>query len=199
MHILSFIIAVSIPVSITTGCSGGQALAIEDSLEAIQSSAALGSGDIIDIRVYQEDGLTGTFQVSTEGTIDYPLLATLRVEGMTPSAVAAVVRKGLADGYLRDPYVTVNIKELQSKRVYVLGQVSNPGTFKYEEGMTIIHVITLAGGFTKIARKNDVVVTRTRDSREVRTIVPVDDISEGKARNLMMLPGDIVFVPESIL
>lgn len=163
------------------------------------SSSALGPGDVVDVRVYQDKELSGTFQVSPEGAMDYPLLGTLNVKGKTPSQLADTIRKGLADGYLRNPYVTVNVKELQSKRIYVLGQVSKPGTFAFADGMTIIHVITLAGGFTKIARDNHVVVTRTVNGSEVRTVVPVDDIREGRAKNFYLIPEDIVFVPESIL
>lgn len=168
-------------------------------VRASQANAALGPGDVIEIRVFQEKELSGEFQVSADGTIDYPLLGTLKVGDATPSQVAERVREGLANGYLRDPFVTVTVKELVSKRVYVLGQVSKPGTFPYEDGMTIIHVITLAGGFTKIARPNAVVVTRVENGEETRTVVPVNEISEGRARNFFLRPGDIVFVPESIL
>ncbi len=168
-------------------------------VRASQANAALGPGDRIEVRVFQEKELSGEFQVGADGTIDYPLLGTLKVEGATPSRVAEMVREGLAAGYLRNPFVTVTVKELVSKRVYVLGQVAKPGTFPYEEGMSIIHVITLAGGFTKSARPNAVVVTRVEGGEETRTVVPVNEISEGRARNFFLRPGDIVFVPESIL
>lgn len=174
-----------------------------ESLEAMVHSAtvnaSLGPGDVIVVRVFQQPDLSGEFQVSEDGTLDYPLLGRLEVSGRTASQVAQMIRDGLANGYLKEPFVTVMVKELVSKRVYVLGQVAKPGTFPYEEGMTIVHVITLAGGFTKVARPNAVVVTRVEDGREVRTVVPVEDISKGKARNFLLKPGDIVFVPESLL
>lgn len=163
------------------------------------SAAALGPGDVVEIRVYREPELSGLFQIAPDGTIDYPLLGTCQVEGKTSSELARMLREGLKDGYLREPYVTVTVKEFLSKRVYVLGQVEKPGTFRFEEGMNVIQVITLAGGFTKSARPNSTVVTRIEDGKEVRTIVPVKDISEGRARNFLLRPGDIVFVPESLL
>lgn len=187
--------------ALIAGC--GSRIAYEPDLvemvRASQANAALGPGDIIEIRVFQEKDLSGEFQVGADGTIDYPLLGTLKVGDRTPAQVAEMVREGLANGYLRNPFVTVTVKELVSKRVFVLGQVSKPGTFRYEEGMTIIHVIALAGGFTKIARPNAVVVTRIVEGEETRIVVPVNEISEGKARNFLIRPGDIVFVPESIL
>ncbi|NOZ00312.1 MAG: polysaccharide export protein [Deltaproteobacteria bacterium] len=182
------------------GCAGaGYVPSQAGTLDGNISTAALGPGDVVNVRVYKDKDLSGNFQVSPAGTIDYPLLGTLKVRGLTASQLAEMIRDGLSRGYLRNPFVAVNVQELQSKRVYVLGQVAKPGTFIFTEGMTIIHAITLAGGFTKIARANSVVVTRTENGKDVRMVVPVDDISEGKAKNLHLLPGDIVFVPESIL
>lgn len=172
----------------------------EDDLKALpHASAALGPGDVIEIRVYQEKDLSGDFQIGANGMIDYPLLGSIVVEGLTPAQVAQKIREGLADGLVKNPFVTVTVKERVSKRIYVLGQVNKPGTFPYEEGMTIIHAITLAGGFTKTARTNAVVVTRVIGGAETKTVVPVSEISEGKAKNFLLRPGDIVFVPESIL
>lgn len=162
-------------------------------------SGVLGPGDILEIRVYREQDLSGIFQVSPEGTIDYPLLGTVKVEGLTSSKVAATIREGLAKGYLANPFVTVTIKELNSKKIYVLGQVMKPGTFLFQEGMSVIQAISLAGGFTKMARPNAVVVTRTEGGKEIRTIIPANDIAEGKEKNFYLKPGDIVFVPESLL
>jgi len=178
-----------------SGVSGTE----DTSLGGASASTAVGAGDLFEVRVYREQDLSGVFQVSPNGTIDYPLLGSLKVDGLNSSQVATLIRDGLKQGLLRDPFVTVTVKEFNSKRVYVLGQVEKAGTFRYEEGMTIIQVVTLAGGFTKLARPNAVTVTRTEKGQEVRTVLPVNDISEGKAKNFYLRPGDIIFVPESIL
>lgn len=172
---------------------------LADLVQASVSGAALGPGDTFEIRVYRDPDLSGAFQVSPAGTIDYPLLGTVPVAGLNSAQIAGKIREGLAQGYVRDPYVMVTVKEFLSKRIYVLGQVEKPGTFRYEDGMSVIQAITLAGGVTRTSRPNDVVVTRTENGKEVRFSVPVRDISEGKARNLYLRPGDIVYVPESIL
>jgi len=163
------------------------------------SLATLGPGDIIEIRVYQDRDLSGVYQVSSDGTIDFPLIGKVDVANRTASDVAKTIQEKLRDGYFKDPYVSVVVKEFVSKLIYVLGQVEKPGTFPYREGMTIVHAITLAGGLTKIARPNSVVVTRVVDGKEKRIVVPLKDISEGKAKNFSLMPGDIIFVPESIL
>jgi len=159
----------------------------------------LGPGDVFEVRVYREPDLSGLFQVGVEGTVDFPLLGTVHVEGKTSSQVAGELRVMLANGLLRDPFVTVQVKEFLSKRIYVLGQVERPGTFRYEEGMSVVQAITLAGGFAKTSRPNATVVTRLVDGTETRSEVPVEDISRGREKNFYLRPGDIVFVPESIL
>ncbi len=159
----------------------------------------LGPGDVFEVRIYREPDLSGVFQVAPDGTVDFPLLGNLRIEGLTSSQAAATLRGRLADGLLRDPFVTVQVKEFQSKRIYILGQVERPGTFRYEEGMSVVQAVTLAGGFTKTSRPNSTVVTRIVSGAEVRSEVPVEDISRGRQKNFYLRPGDIVFVPESIL
>jgi polysaccharide export outer membrane protein len=159
----------------------------------------LGPGDVFEVRVYREPDLSGVFQVAPDGTVDFPLLGNLRIEGLTSSQTAATLRGRLADGLLRDPFVTVQVKEFQSKRIYVLGQVERPGTFRYEEGMSVVQAVTLAGGFTKTSRPNATVVTRIVNGAETRSEVPVEDISRGRQKNFYLRPGDIVFVPESLL
>jgi polysaccharide export outer membrane protein len=181
------------------GASGQYDSSFSRLVESEVDATALGPGDVFEVRVFREKELSGTFQVAPDGTVDFPLIGSIRVDGLNSSEVSARIRDGLANGYLREPFVTVTVTEFQSKRVYVLGQVAKPGTFRYEEGMTVIQAVTLAGGFTKTARPNSVVVTRNQGGKEVRIEVPVADISRGTARNLALRPGDIVFVPESIL
>ncbi|HOU53206.1 MAG TPA: polysaccharide biosynthesis/export family protein [Myxococcota bacterium] len=188
-----------IPWVLACGASGNYREWEASSPRVAESGGQLGPGDLIEVKVFRENDLSGVFQVGPDGTIDFPLIGTLAVAGQTAPEVASLIRQRLGEGYLQHPHVTVLVKEVQSRRIYVLGQVERPGTFKYEEGMTVVQAITLAGGFTKTARPDATVVTRVIDGRETRFVVPVEEISRGTARNLPLLPGDIVFVPQSIL
>lgn len=82
--------------------------------------------------------------------------------------------------------------------MFVFGEVQKPGTFTFEDGMSIVQAVTLAGGFTKTAAQNSTSVTRRVQGQEVKVRVNVQDIALGKAPNLTLEPGDIVFVPESL-
>ena len=162
------------------------------------SDTSVGAGDVFKVEVFGEKELSGKFQVSAVGTIDYPLVGTVKVAGLTPPAIAAELRKRLASGYLKDPYVSVFVETYNSKKISVFGQVTKPGTFNYVDNMSIIEAITLAGGLTPIASKNQITVTRAEGGKSVRYTVRVEEIGEGKASNYLLKPGDIVFVPERL-
>jgi len=158
----------------------------------------LGPGDVFDVRVYEETQLTGTYRVSADGTINFPLVGQLAIDGLTPPAASKLMEERLSQGYLRNPQVSIFVKEYNSKKISVLGQVTKPGTFQYIDSMTIIQAVTEAGGFTPIAAKNDTVVTRNEKGQKKRMQVRVESISEGHERNFCLRPGDIVFVPERL-
>jgi protein involved in polysaccharide export with SLBB domain len=199
--------------SLLLGCAGWRSLgaAPSDRTVVVQGGGAgaaarpaepthgtLGSGDVFHVRVFREASLSGDFMVGADGSIQYPLLGVLRVEGLTTGDVATKIRSALAGSYLKEPHVTVLLKETKSKRVLVLGQVQKPGTFAFLDDMTIVEAITLAGGFTKIAAPDAVQVTRMVDGEDQTHTVALDRIVKGRASNFGLAPGDIVFVPESI-
>lgn len=165
----------------------------------LRNSISLGPGDVFEVRVYGEKDLSGIHRVSGDGSIQFPLIGTVNVLNQSPSDVALVLQDRLRGGYLVDPYVSVVVKEYNSKKIFVLGQVAKPGTFPFEGEMNIVQAITLAGGFTQMARKNNVIVTRVDGGVEKRIKVPVERISEGLAPNFQLKAGDIVFVPERIM
>ncbi len=168
-------------------------------IQAQMSRVGLGPGDVFQVSVYGEKGLSGVHRVGPDGTIDFPLVGRVQVADKNPAEIAATLRARLQDGFLRDPYVSVFVKEYNSKKIFVLGEVARPGTFPYSDGMNVVEAITLAGGFRNTANENYVVVTRREGGKETRIPVPVGKISEEGAPNLELRPGDIVFVPDRLL
>jgi polysaccharide export outer membrane protein len=164
---------------------------------ARSNSETLGVGDLMEVRVYQETDLSGAFKVSPEGSIDFPLCGRVSVMGLTSQKAADAITGCLKNGFLKNPQVTVLVREFSSKRVFVLGEIAKPGTFPYEENMSILQAVLLAGGFTKLSSKNGTSVTRLVNGQETRVRVPVADIEQGREKNFPLQPGDIIFVPES--
>lgn len=159
---------------------------------------ALGESDVVEIKVFREPDLAGVYRVAPSGEIDFPFIGKVIVLGKDANAVAEEIRARLADGFLKNPQVSVFVREHNSQKIHVLGQVNKAGTFSYQPGMTIVEAITLAGGFTKLAATNRVRVTRVIESKEQVFDVPVGDIGSGKAPNFQLRAGDIVFAAEAI-
>lgn len=158
----------------------------------------LGPGDVFEVKVFQDESLSNVFMVGAEGTINFPLVGRVEVAGRTPNQVAEAIRARLKEGYVRDPIVSVLLKKSNSKKVFVFGQVRKPGTFSYEDKMTIVQAITMAGGFTEVAWLDRTNVTRIEEGTERKYVVAITKILDGALSNFVLQPGDIVFVPESI-
>lgn len=161
-------------------------------------ASTLGPNDLFEVRVYQEPELSGIYQVGPQGDIMFPLCKQVVVSGLTANGAAEKLRDCLAKGFLRNPQVSVLVKEFNSRKVFVFGEVQKPGTFAFEDGMSVVQALTLAGGFTKQAAQNSTSVTRRIKGQEVKLKVNVQDIALGKAANFTLEPGDIVYVPESM-
>jgi polysaccharide export outer membrane protein len=166
--------------------------------EVISSEDRVGIDDTFDVRVYGEGDLTGTFRVATDGTIDYPLAGRIQVAGLRTGEIQQLLVTRLRDRYLKDPQVVVAVKDRNSQKISVLGQVSRPGQVGYYPNMTIVDAIASAGGFTGIAAKNSVNLRREVKGKIEMHVYPVADISEGRSQNVMVQPGDVLVVDERV-
>ena len=158
----------------------------------------LGPGDVFGVRVFGEQDMSQEYRVSPDGTIDFPFVGRVRVMGMDPNRVADEIRTQLREReILVNPQVSVYIREFNSRRINVIGQVQRPGTFPFEQNMNIVQAISIAGGFTPIADQGSVRLTRKlRGGGQRSYVIPVDLIAQGRTGNVSMAPGDIIFVPE---
>lgn len=185
-------------VTVLWACApAAETLPAPDPGPTVAPASTIGVGDVFEVRVFNEEELSGTHRVDSDGAISVPLAGRVEVAGMPPGDIGALLEERLSE-YLRNPQVTVFVKEFNSKKIYVLGEVKRPGTFIYEDGMTVVQAITLAGGFDNLAEKNGTYVTRIIAGKEQQIEVPVEDIGEGRAKNFALIPGDIVYVPESL-
>jgi protein involved in polysaccharide export with SLBB domain len=157
----------------------------------------IGPGDKLKIQVYGEKELTGTYQVSPDGSIFFPFVGEIKVEGLNNFSLAEKIAEKLKDGYIIDPQVTVLVEEFVSKRIFVLGQVKKAGNFPIRTKMSVIEAISLSGGFTDFADLTNVVVARkTKDGKEKRFIIDIKKIVNGEKENFHLQAGDIIFVSE---
>ncbi len=157
----------------------------------------LGPNDKIEVVVYSGTRQTkAAYVLDPSGGIEVQYIGTVEARGKTPKDVQAEIQHRLADGYLVDPIVSITILEINSRKLSVLGQVNKSGTIKFTPGMTITEAIAQSGGFSPMARKNMVKVTRVVGGKAEIYKIPVERIAEGSRPNFPMMPGDEVFVPE---
>ena len=150
------------------------------------SSYTLNAGDLISIKVFDEDDLHLEARLTDAGTISYPFLGEIQVRGRTVGELEQVITSGLKGDYLINPRVNVTIVEY--RKFFVRGEVKKPGGFSFEPGLTLEKAIALAGGFSQRANKKDVKVTRQISGAKREESIAIDGA---------VYPGDIINVEES--
>jgi protein involved in polysaccharide export with SLBB domain len=151
------------------------------------SKYKLGTGDMISVRVLGEDDLRREkVRLSDAGTLSFPVLGEIKVQGMTVGTLEDYITKGLKGRYLLNPQVTVTIDEYRN--FYVNGMVEKPGGYPYSPGLTVRKAITLAGGFKERASREKINIIRDDDPKQTARKVDL---------NATVLPGDIVTIEES--
>jgi len=158
--------------------------------------------DILSISVFQEKDLEREdVPVSQTGSITFPLIGKTQVVGLLISEVEILVARKLADGYIKNPQVSVIIKKYAPRRVSVLGQVKKPGVIEIppEEKMTLMQAIARAEGFTSIAKTDAVLIRRNRPDGKIEEIKvnATELMKDGREKKDVDLePGDVIVVPE---
>jgi polysaccharide export outer membrane protein len=160
----------------------------------------LGPGDIFTLEVVGEKDLPKEYQVSADGTVDVPYVHSLKVIGLEAHEVARLVRQRLmAEKFLADPSVIVQVKEFHSLRITVLGQVAKPGSFPFTPGLSLIQAVSLAGGLTAIADADRVNITRKGKDRTYTAVVSVELITDGTSPDIPLQAGDQIFIHERLV
>jgi polysaccharide export outer membrane protein len=156
----------------------------------------IGAQDVIRIDVWKEPEISRTTPVRPDGRISLPLLNDVQAAGLTPTQLAANISEGLKK-FITNPQVTVGVNEINSRRVYVTGEVLKPGAFPLQAGMTVLQALTSSGGFTQFAKVKAIYVLRTEDGKQVKHPFNYKEVVSGKKPdlNIVVQPGDVIVVP----
>ena len=169
---------------------------------SVGSVYRISPNDLVHIKVYQEDDLETKLRVSADGSATFPLLGSVHLGGKSVDEATALIRRELARDYLVNPQVTLVVLEYSKKRFTVLGQVFKPGSYEIpsEETVFLPQAIALAGGFTRIARKSKVLLTRQAGGKATTIIIDATSRSaSGDPQTFQILPGDTITVEEGFL
>lgn len=153
--------------------------------ERIEERYLLGPGDQVRVIVFNEPQLSGQFFVGTNGEISMPLIGTLVVAGKTVAEASELVRGEFAQGYLREPRISMQIDTYRP--FFILGEVGQPGQYPFATGMTVMNAIATAKGFTPRAKRNVVMIRRFGEQFEQPFVLTPD---------LRVWPGDTIRLTE---
>ena len=176
-----------------SGCGGGGAdlplVSTETALspEGEPLGYVLGTGDRVRLTVFGEPDLSGEFEVDATGKVSLPLIGDLKVGGLQMREAEKSVADRLAQGYLANP--RVNIEVMNYRPFYIIGEVNQPGSYPYVNGMNVLTAVAVAGGYTYRARDDRVILTRANDPQRRKYRAAPDT---------PVLPGDLIEVPERL-
>ena len=160
----------------------------------------LTSNDLILLRVFQENDLTGQYRISKDGTVTFPLIGSMKIGGQTVDSAAHAISIALKR-YLLSPQVSISVVEYSKRRFIVLGEVQRPGTYLIpnEEGMDVLTAIAAAGGYTRFADPANVIVKRLVDGREAIYKLNAKRMARHEEALFEIRPDDKITVGERVL
>jgi polysaccharide biosynthesis/export protein len=166
------------------------------SVGAADSSYKIGPQDVLRIDVWKEAEISRAVPVRPDGKISLPLLNDVQASGLTAMELANNITEGLKK-FINNPQVTVSVTEINSRRVYVTGEVSKPGAYPLLPNMTALQAVTSAGGFTQFARTKNIYILRNEGGKQTKYSFNYNDVVKGKRsdENITLQPGDTIVVP----
>ncbi len=170
-----------------------------NSIMLVSPEYVLRPGDIVQVKVYQEEDLTSLSRITKDGTIVMPLLGSVKVVSNTVAQATTKIHDLLAKDYIVNPQVTLNVTEFAKRRFTVLGQVQRPGTYDMpsEDTVTLLQAIATAGGYTRIGNPKNIAVQRTVGSENKMIRLNAEAMAKDKKEKpFVILPDDVIVVGE---
>ncbi|MFZ0980613.1 MAG: polysaccharide biosynthesis/export family protein [Candidatus Acidiferrales bacterium] len=156
----------------------------------------IGPQDVLDIDVWKETELTRSVPVRPDGKISLPLLNDVQAAGLTPTQLSEEITTELKK-FITDPQVTVIVTQINSQRVYILGEMARPGAYPLLPGMTVLQGLSSAGGFTPFANMKKIYVLRNEGGKQEKFPFNYKEVVKGKnaEQNIVLKAGDQIVVP----
>lgn len=156
----------------------------------------IGPEDVLGVVFWRDQDMTGDVTVRPDGMVTLPLLGDIAAAGLTPDALREQIQKA-AGKYVQDPSVTVVVRQIHSRKVFITGEVKTPGGYPLVGPRTVMQLIALAGGLNEWADAKNITVARTEQGRQQSFKFNYKEVAHGKRleQNILLKPGDTVIVP----
>jgi polysaccharide export outer membrane protein len=161
----------------------------------VPDSYVIGESDVVMVTVFKEPTLSSSLLVRSDGMISLPLLGDVKAAGKTPLQLADEVTAKLKK-FIQDPNVTIILNQMNSKKVYLIGEVGRTGPMELTPGMTLLQAIATAGGISEYANAKKMYILRTEDGKQKKIPLQYKQALRGDSSlNLTLNPGDTIVVP----
>jgi polysaccharide biosynthesis/export protein len=189
-------IALALPASAQTSKPPAAASSPAVGSVPLPAEYIIGADDVLGVLVWREQEMSGDVPVRPDGMITLPLLGDMRAAGYRPDELKAHIEKAAAR-ILTEPNVTVVVKQVNSRKVFITGEVTKPGEYPLTGPRSVMQLIALAGGLTEYADANAITIVRMENGRQRSYKFHYKDVARGKAlpQNIQLQPGDVVVVP----
>ncbi len=156
----------------------------------------IGPGDVLDISVWKDETLTRSVVVLPDGKISFPLIGEIAASGKTVAQLKKEIESKLIK-YVPDVTLSLEVRQVNSMLIYVIGRVNNPGRFPLNVNVNVLQALSMAGGLTPFAKKDKIRIFRQEGEKTNIFKFQYDDVVEGKSleQNIILKRGDVVVVP----
>jgi polysaccharide export outer membrane protein len=162
---------------------------------SVPDSYVIGASDVVSVSVLKEPTLSSSLLVRPDGMISMPLLGDIKAAGKTPLQLAEEITTRLKK-FIQDPNVTIILTQMNSKKVYLIGEVAKTGPEEMTPGMTLLQAISTAGGLTQFANAKKIYILRTEGGKQQKIPVQYKQALRGDSSlNLPLNQGDTIVVP----
>jgi polysaccharide export outer membrane protein len=164
---------------------------------AVPADYVVGPEDVLGVVFYRETEISGDVTVRPDGAITLPLIGEMKAAGMKPDSLRDAIQNA-AGKYLTEPNVSVIVRQINSRKVFITGGVTNSGAHPLVGPRTVLQLITLAGGVTEYADSENITIIRTENGKTRSFRFNYKEVSRGKKleQNILLQPGDQVVVPD---
>jgi polysaccharide export outer membrane protein len=164
---------------------------------SVPTDYVIGTDDILSIVFWRDADMTQEVTVRPDGNITLPLLGDIKAAGLKPSELRDQIAK-TAGKFIEDPNVTVVVRQINSRNVFITGGVTRPGPYPVSGQMTVLQLITVAGGLTEFADAKNIRILRTENGQTTFLKFNYNEVQDGKKleQNIVLKPGDSVMVKQ---
>lgn len=165
-------------------------------LENLPTGYVVGPEDVLGVLFWREPDMSGDVTVRPDGFITLPLIGEVKAAGLKPESLREIIHKA-ASKYLNQPNVTIVVRQLNSQKVFITGEVAMPGPYPLASTRTVLQLISMAGGLNEYAKGEGITIVRMEAERTRSFKFNYKDVSKGKKleQNIVLQPGDTVVVP----